>query len=152
MIIGIALFFILIALFWLSLSLGNLKQEVEQSKREGAILLITMLAGSPEFNCPDKGVCVDTDKLLALKESIVYRNFWAVEGLSVQRTYPYENKTIECTRSNYPKCNTYTLVNTSSAGIIRDSIYVSLCRKQAGVASIYEKCEIGKIVVATKKE
>lgn len=151
MIIAIAIFFAMVALFWISISLGSLKENVYEGKREAAITLVSMLAGSPEFNCAEySSKCVDADKILALKSHTRYTKFWGVDGLQIKKTYPYDNETIECTRANYPNCNVFTLVLPAS-GSIEDSSYVSICRKEYENNYPYDKCELGKISVFTKK-
>ena len=152
MIIAIAVLFLLVALFWLSISLNKLNQEVYAGKKTEAVLLVSMLSESPEFNCadPGKSLCVDTDKIITLKLHPHYANFWGVDGLQVKKVYPYENKTVECTLGNYPRCNTFTII-APSTGEIEDSSYASLCRKEYKNGYMYDECELGKISVFTRK-
>ena len=151
MLIAIVLFFALIALFWISISLSGLKESAYEGKREAAIMLVSMLADSPEFNCPEYySKCVDGDKLLALKSHTLYLKFWGVDGIQVKKTYPFTNESIECTLTNYPRCNVFTIVPPAS-GTIEDASYVNICRKEYENNYPYDKCELGKISVFTKK-
>jgi len=154
MIIGITVFFVLVGLFWLSISISGMRERVETSTRESAILLVSRLAGSPEFECSDtKPLCVDADKLLVLKDHKNYARFWQVDGIQVKKVYPYENKTIECSEGNYPGCNVFTIKPVpSEAGLVEDSSFISLCREEYKNGYNYKHCELGKISVFTKKQ
>lgn len=146
MIIGIFIFFTLVLLFYLSFSLTNLRQNVEVSSRSKNVLLLSSLAGTPEFSCPStETVCIDEDKLLALKNHPIYASFWDVNGLVIERTFPEMNSTTECTLSNYPNCNKFTLVIPKNQSVA-DSTFVSLCRREKNTYT-YQRCELGKILV-----
>jgi hypothetical protein len=153
MILAIAVFFILVLLFYLAVSLGNIKRTAEAGTRSGAILLIAGLAGSPEFNCPESsGICVDTDKLLVLSNYSEYSRFWNVAGLRVERVYPILEKNIICNKFNYPRCNIYLIVPSKSQNVVRDESYVSLCRIEYKNEHRYTQCDLGKIIVETEKK
>lgn len=152
MLIGFILLCVMVLLFVLTVSFQGVKTSYEESTRKGAIELIQGLAASPEFNCPDStGICVDTDKVIALMSHTDYLKYWEVEGLRIERTYPYENRTVACSLANYPLCNLYNIVPVkSNSSVISDSIYVSLCRVDYKDSYSYTKCDLGKIVVSTK--
>ena len=150
MLIFITLFFVIVLLFYLAISGQNLKNSVSESTRTGAILLAARLADSPELSCGES-LCIDTDKLLFLKEHSVYKNFWTVDGLVVKRVYPAIEGTKECTAGNYPNCNTYTIkapVNNSAP----DESYASLCHVDSKDGYSYKRCELGKIIVYSAKK
>ena len=152
MIIALAVFFILVLLFYLAFSLSGLKKTVEAGTRQGAILLVSQLAGSPEFSCPDGGSqCVDTDKIISLMNHPEYARFWDVAGLRIERVYPFENRTIECNEGNYPRCTTFTIISKKTENVIEDASYVSLCREEYKNGYSYTECELGKIIVASEK-
>lgn len=152
MILGVAIFFILVLLFFLAVTLGNIQREAQASVRSGNILLISQLAGTPEFNCPDfQGDCVDTDKLVALINHPEYSKFWGVLGLRVEKVYPQSSK-VTCNSVNYPNCNLFIIVNSTSANFIRDESYVSLCRREYQNSRGYSECELGKIIVESEKK
>jgi len=150
MLIFITIFFVIVLLFYLAISGQNLKTSVSQSVRTGAILLVTRLADSPELSCGES-LCIDTDKLLYLKEHSVYKNFWTIDGLVIKRIYPVLQGNVECNEGNYPNCNTYTIktpVNYSSP----DESYASLCRVDSKDGYTYTRCELGKIIVYSAKK
>ena len=64
MILALVVFFAIVLMFWLSITLGDLKGDVAQSSRDRNILLLSRLADSPELSCGASN-CVDTDKLLS---------------------------------------------------------------------------------------
>jgi len=154
MIIGIMIFFLLVLLFWLAVSLSGLKQTAAASTRANAILLASSLSGTPEFVCAESSsLCVDSDKLVALKNHPEYTRFWDVAGIRVEKIYPPSETRTECRVGNYPFCTTYTIVNnTLSEGYIEYSSYVSLCRREYEQGYPYQQCDLGRIVVTTKNE
>ena len=150
MILALVIFFAIILMFFLSISLSGLNKSVKESTREGNILLVAKLADSPEFTCGEIN-CVDTDKLIALMNHINYRNYWYVDGLVVEKIE--QNKTakiVKCNFANYPNCN-YFVIKEPANNTIQDYSIVSLCRKEKLSDYSYDKCELGKIVVMTKK-
>jgi hypothetical protein len=151
MIIGLAVFFAIVLLFYLAISLSGLRGNMDILSRQKNVLLIAGLAATPEFACTDnKVMCVDSDKLLALKNHPEYSTFWNVDGLKVEKVFPLYNKTTECSYGNYPKCSTFTLVANKSNSI-SDSSFIVLCRKEYRDYP-YDKCELAKIVVWTEKK
>lgn len=154
MIIALAVFFIIILLFYLAVSLQGLRRNVAESERVGGILLAETLAGTPEFACAEhtSSVCVDADKLLALSSHPKYATFWDVTGLYVEKIYPAPESRRICTLSSYPNCNVFVLVNqTSPKGTISDASYVMLCRREFKNTYPYIQCDMGKIIVTTEK-
>jgi hypothetical protein len=152
MLIFITIFFVIVLLFYLAISSQGLKNSVYQSTKEGAILLVERLADSPELSC-GQSLCVDTDKLVILKQQAVYANFWDIDGLVIKKLYPQGvegNTTRECNSGTYPNCNTYT-IKTPANYSAPDETYVSLCRADTKEGYGYQKCELGKIIVYTKK-
>ena len=155
MIIGLALFFLLVGLFVLSSYLSNLGDSKSLLEEEAASELAIRLADSAEFSCggafgTDKTSCVDLDKVFALQEkSDDYKDLWSVGGIEILRTYPAYSG--ECTSSNYPNCSLLTVFESGSAGIDK-STFVSICYKAQIGTSFYDKCEIGKLVVRVSDE
>lgn len=150
MVVFLAILFIIVGLFYLRISTSGIKNEFYESSKAGAILLALKLADSPEMSCGDTN-CIDTDKLVVLKQHNAYKTFWTVDGLVVKRIYPFQNQTIECVPGNYPNCNTYTLKQPANYSS-QDSSYVSLCRIESKNGYLYNKCELGQIIVYTSRE
>ncbi|MBM3247650.1 hypothetical protein FJZ17_03885 [Candidatus Pacearchaeota archaeon] len=150
MIAFLAIFFVIVALFFLAVSTAGIKSQFYDSSKAGAILLAIKLADSPEMSCGEAN-CIDTDKLVAFKQHTAYKNFWLVDGLVVKKIYPFQNSSVECNTGNYPNCNTYT-IKTPSNYSSQDSSYLSLCRIENKNNYLYKKCELGKIIVYTSRK
>lgn len=155
MLIGLTIFFVLVGLFVLSFVFSGIKQSKAALDEEQATLLAQKLANSPEFSCEgafgtQKTDCVDLDKVWALKDHISdYSNFWGVQGIEILKLYP-KSKNSECAAANYPDCNHLTVLGSKSLGVDK-STFVSICRKDTFGGRIYNKCEIGKLIVRYKQ-
>jgi len=147
MILALVVFFVIVLLFWLSVTLGDIKGDVAQSSRDRNIMLVARLADSPELSCGLSN-CIDTDKLIVFMGRPHYLGFWDVNGLIVEKL-DSANNTVECTLGNYPRCNTFTIKKPLN-NTIPDSSIVSLCRKEIKNDISYEKCDMGRIKVWSK--
>jgi len=155
MLIAVVIFFVLVGLFFLTIKYGQWHREAKELAKEEAIALISKIAESPEFACVGDIAgnvnCIDADKLMVLKDMKVYEKFWPVEAIIIRRIYPgeglYENE-IECTRTNYPDCNTIKLFTKESTAPI--STFVALCRKELIEGEVYDKCEIAMLMIKQK--
>jgi hypothetical protein len=150
MIIAVFLLFIIVGMFFLSIYFSGIQKSAYQGEREKAILLLTKLSQSPELNCIEGGVCVDADKIIGLVDNEKYASFWDVEGLEIVKEYPKEELE-ECNVGNYPNCNKFNIITPVKTGTIQDSSYVSICRREFKQGYSYKLCELGKIIVYTKK-
>ncbi|MEK6906362.1 MAG: hypothetical protein AABW81_01935 [Nanoarchaeota archaeon] len=156
MIVAVTLLFSIVGLFFVSLALSGIKEDAIMLEEKNAMLLVTKLANSPEFSCGDSfgGTrinCLDLDKAMALKENIAkYSNFWGVSTIEIRKIYPAERETI-CENSNYPDCNVLKLFSKEQNGF-SISNFVALCRKESNNGQIYDKCELGKIIVSYEKK
>ncbi|HTY43955.1 MAG TPA: hypothetical protein VMC80_01820, partial [Patescibacteria group bacterium] len=67
MLLAITIFFVLVGILVLALSLGGLKQTSKNLEEENSLLLVEKLADSPEFSCEGsfgaKVNCIDMDKI-----------------------------------------------------------------------------------------
>jgi hypothetical protein len=154
MIVALAIFFSLVLLFYLSISLGGLKKDVEAGKRQSSILLVAKLAGAPEFSCATgNSLCVDVDRVIALMNHPEYARFWGNDlvGLRIERIYPLIDNKVECNLANYERCNVFTIKQKTTENVIEDSSYVSLCRKNYKKDYSYIQCDLGKIIISTEK-
>jgi hypothetical protein len=151
MLLGVFLFFALVGMIILTVKFSDLKQSATDLKEKNAILLVTKLANSPEFSCGEvygtqKTDCIDEDKVMMLKENIgKYADFWGVSNIEIRRIYP-PNNGIECTKLNYPKCDTIRLINKSALGFDKSN-FVALCRKEKYKNNIINICEMARIIV-----
>ena len=154
MLMAITLFFILVGLFVLVIRFSGLKKSAEMLEEENAVLLISKLANSPEFSCGEsfggrKTNCVDSDKVMVLKEHIgKYFDFWGVSNIEIRKIYPEMPET-ECNLGNYPDCNLIKITSTELEGVGLSN-FVSLCRKESFEGEVFDKCELAKIIVSYK--
>lgn len=152
MIIGITILFVLVGLFFLSISLSRLNEISKESQQNNAQLLVSKLAKSPEFSCGNAfgsviGNCVDFDKLISLIDrQEQYEDFWGVAKIEIKKIYPSDN-TI-CNKTNYPNCGRLNLMNKSVKALAPSSTFIALCRKEKGEIEIYNKCELAKLIVS----
>lgn len=147
--VAIVIFFALVFIFYIVITLGDVKKDVATLRAEGAKELLRSIASTPEFiySKEDCSGCVDKDKLFVLKSRKAYEGFWDLDFLKIQTVYPInENK--ECDNSNYPNCNSITLIEKEEFGTPQET-FVLLCywnNEKGG----YKKCEIGKIFASGK--
>ena len=143
--VALFIFFGIVALFYLSFQLSSLKQGAANLENEQAKEVVRKLSSTPEFTFTSKScpACIDLDKLLVLKERKSYEEFWDLGFLQVEKIYPTLKQKIECTRANYPNCNTLTLIQNKNIGT-PSSAFVSLCYWTAEKGGYY-KCELGII-------
>jgi len=154
MILGLTLFFVLVGLFALSFVFSGIKDSKNLLDEQQATLLVQKLANSPEFTCgtafgTEKTNCVDLDKVWALKNKIKdYSQFWDIDGIEILKIYP--DSTGECTRGNFLNCETLTVMDSGSG--VGKSTFVSLCRKESDGNKVFNKCEIGELIVRFSNE
>ena len=144
--VAIMIFFGMVALVFFSISLSNLKTESATQRQELAKEVARKLADIPEFSAGCTG-CIDLEKVLAVKNMKIYKNFWDIDYLMVEITYP--NKTNrECTEATYPNCNTIIVVNNTKSFGTTSTAFVAICGFAADMGG--NKCELGRIHAAGK--
>ncbi len=145
--IAIVIFFVLIGLVVLYLSLSSLENTAQNLEERETLEQVRKLASNPEFiwTSGQCASCIDLDKVLVLKERQSYKGFWDFSLLRIERVYP--RGVGECTRSNYPDCGEITLIEKEVIPSSKSS-FVSLCRYEA--SEDYFKCELGKIIVGSE--
>ena len=152
--VAIFIFFSMVALFFISIQSASLRQTAGELAEEKGKEIVIKLASTPEFAW-ESGIssredclnCVDFDKLLALKEIEGYEKLWGLDYIAV-RTFPLEEE-IECTKGNYPNCNTVTIVEKDEFKAPQNA-FIALCREVPTEQGSYRKCEVGKIYVSGK--
>ena len=113
MLVGIVMFFLLVALFWFSLQSRSLTRQATQLEKDRAVLMSEFLSGSAEFSCGS--YCVDTDRMLFLNAHREYEGLWPVSYIKVRKTSPKLEGEVECTPVNYPDdCNVFILSRSCS--------------------------------------
>lgn len=146
--VAIMIFFTMAALFYFSIRYANLQEDAETLREQEVIETVRKMSGTSEFSwtIEDCSTCVDFDKILILKERNSYKGFWKnIALLQVARVYPSYGEGIECTRQNYPKCDTITLIE-DERGFRGHRAFVALCRYDESLG--INKCELGKIIMA----
>ena len=152
MLMAVTLFFVLVGMFVLVFRFSNLQESAEILEEKNARFLVTKLANSPEFSCGDafgrsSVNCVDSDKVMALKENIQrYSGFWGVSGIEIRKIYPKLESEVICNIDNYPDCNRIKVISGEGIGV---SNFVSLCRKENFENRVQNKCELAKIIVSS---
>ena len=151
MLIAIMMFFALVGLLIITVTFSGLEEKATELNEKNARLLVTKLANSPEFSCGDafgksRVNCVDSDKVMALKENIQrYSDFWGVSSIEIRKIYPEFGSEVICNMDNYPDCNLIEVVG-SVTGV---SNFISLCRKDNFENRVYDKCELAKKIVSS---
>ncbi len=141
--IAIMVFFAIVFLFFLSIRFKQVEDSVLSQRQDEAQEIVRKIASTPEFNLKKSScsVCLDLDKIIALKDKKTYQEFWNLNYLAIEKIYPVSEG--ECTKISYPDCKTITLVNsTKNIGSLKSS-FVALC--YLDTSEFYHKCELGKI-------
>ena len=150
MLLAVVIFFVLVGLFAIVFFFSNLKNDVTALNKEQAESVAQRLAGNTEFSC-GKDYCINSDKLMALKNMPVYNSLWGVLSIEVMKLGNDSNQK-ECTIANYPDCNVFTVMANNDSNQVPVSLFVSLCRKDNKNDYVYDKCELGRLLVAYKIE
>lgn len=148
MVMAITLFFILAGLFFLSVRITNLEQDVVELNRDKAVSLVNKIASNPEFIFENVPNAVDADKLMILKNEQRYRDFFGVDGIIIEKIYPISND-VDCTLENYPNCNRIKIFTSKDAAVI--SSFISLCTKETINGNSYNKCELARLMIDEKQ-
>ena len=152
MLVGLAVFFALVGLIYLAISLSSVKEKAQTLQEEEAAEIVKTIANSPELaftSSSDCDSCVDLDKALMLKELTpdIYENFWNLDFLMIEKIYPIESK-IECTRFNYPSCSQIIIFRKTADFGVASTAFITLVRWDE--SSSQYKYELGKIHASGK--
>lgn len=152
MIVAVTFLFMLVGIFFLAIKLSTVKQTATALGEEGAKLLVSKLANSPEFSCGNafgpKTSCVDFDKVMALSDISGYSNFWGAAKIEIRKIFPAGNTT--CSFGNYPNCEIVKILDRKVNSLPPSSNFVSLCRKEKSERMIYDKCELALLMVSSE--
>jgi len=153
MLMAITLFFVLVGVVVLVISLSGLKQTSKNLEEQNAELLVTNLADSPEFACGGSYIaktnCIDLDKAILLGNRLDYQDFWGVAKIEIRRIFP-DNGNTECTLQNLDSCGVITVLSKNVKTLPSSSNYVTLCMKEnssLGYLGFYDKCDIGLLTI-----
>lgn len=147
MILAVFFFFILVGLFVLNIGLRNLSNSASDLQEEAAISSIEVISNMPELSCDSKkSSCVDRDKLRVMSGNLgeEYESFWPVASIKVYQVYPPPSEPIKCPAAN---CNYYEIWDSGQSNAMEYSTFISICERIKEKGYVYDKCEIGKLVV-----
>lgn len=145
MLLAVVLFFVIAGLFFVIIKMSGLRGEAAELKEKEAISIAENLMKMPEFSY-EKGI--DTDKLIALKgKQGKYGNLLAVNAIKIRKIYPEMSEDIVCTIGNYPNCNVFEVYDNNKKGINTPSLHIALCRKEKKQGYVFDKCELGVILI-----
>lgn len=144
MLMAVVILFIIAGLFFMVIKYREMYRTSGEFEKEKAVSTIAKLADTAEFTC-GKPLCINTDKLMAMKERQAYNGFFPVTSLSVIKIFPKPDD-VECTEKNYPNCTLFKIYDKKTLNQETVSTFVSLCRKETENNYWYDKCEIGKLV------
>jgi len=147
MILAVFLFFILVGLFFLRIQLGDMKKSVVQLQTEQAISSLNVISDMPELSYDShESLSLDEDKLRIMSGNLgsYYSEFWPVASVKVYKIYPKFDELVKCPALN---CNYFGVYGGGQESVKTYSTYVSICKKIKESGYVYDKCEIGKLVV-----
>ncbi|MCK5321467.1 hypothetical protein KAJ38_02720 [Candidatus Pacearchaeota archaeon] len=147
MILAVFLFFILVGLFFLGIQFKDIKKNVAQLQTEQAISSLKVIADMPELNYDShESMTLDEDKLRIMSGNLgtYYSEFWPVASVKVYKIYPKFNERVKCPALN---CNYFEIYDNGQESMKTYSTYVSICKKVKETGYIYDRCEVGKLVV-----
>ena len=145
MILAVVLFFILVFLFWIAIKYQSLREDAANLEQNKAVLLAEFLSGTTEFSCADTQYCVDTDKILMIKNISSYNDLWDVNYIKIIKLS--SSTKAECTPSSYPECDTFTLFKKRDVGTSAQGSFVALCRYERVDSTPKRICELGRLMV-----
>jgi hypothetical protein len=153
MLLAVTFLFVLVGVFFLAIRLSTLKQTATTMGQQGAMLLVSKLANSPEFSCENafgaKTNCIDFEKVMALKDMEEYSDFWGVTKIEIRKIFPNEGDVL-CSGTNYPDCGIIKVLDKNINSLPPSSNFVSLCRKEISERIIYDKCELALLMVSSE--
>ncbi|MGC9310049.1 MAG: hypothetical protein ACP5D2_05135 [Candidatus Nanoarchaeia archaeon] len=143
MIVAVLFFFILVGLFFIAWKYSDIEQGYEQLEKEKAITSLEVIANMPELAYDKQGLALDMDKL----DIMIDADYdWMVESVEVYKIYPAFAEKKQCPS---PACNYWKLASTGKE--TREyATYASLCKKVSDNGYVYDKCDIGKLVIGAE--
>jgi len=150
MIVAVFFFFVLVGLFFLEIQFKDIKSGAAQLQKDQAISSLKVIADMPELNYNSReSMMIDEDKLKIISGNfgLDYDLFWPVASVGVYKVYPAFNEVKKCPGFG---CNFYEIYNNEQKNVKTYSTYVSICKKMKEYGSVYDRCEVGKLVVGVK--
>ncbi len=154
MIVFVVIFFVLVGLFILQISMGDLRFSAQNLEREQVMSALVSWSELPELSCSDKSSnCVDEDKLYIMGSpnfNTIYSSFWPVASINIYKVDVDSgvNSLIDCPRE---ECNRYPVFNSGQWGVVEHASYVAICRETRREDDVFSECELGKISIGIKR-
>ncbi len=151
MIVAVFFFFVLVGLFVLGIAFKDVAKSSEDLNRKQAISSLGVIASMSEFSFDSReSMTLDEDKLVIMTGDggKGYENFFPVTSLKVYKVYPSFDREIKCPAID---CNYYDIYDSGQKDILTYSSFVSICKRVKNFGSVYDTCEIGKIVVGVDR-
>jgi len=146
MLMAVVLLFIIAGLFFVAIRYREMYKTSNLLEKEKTISTISKLADTAEFSC-GKPLCIDTDKLIVMKDRKAYAGFWPVTSLEVVKIKEASEEEVECNENTYPNCTIFKIYDGDVEDEDKVSTFVALCRQEKDENGYwYDKCELGKIV------
>jgi len=150
MIVAVFFFFVLVGLFFLSIQFKDIKGGAAQLQKEQAISSLKVIADMPELSYDSsEAITLDEDKLKVMAGGFgnLYEEFWPVASVAVYKLWPVADELKQCPGVG---CNYYELYDNGQSNVKTYSTYVSICKKVKESGFVYDRCEVGKLVVGVK--
>jgi hypothetical protein len=147
MIIAVFIFFGLVGLFFINIQVSKIGSNAASLQRDQAISSLQVIADMPELSFSDvETMTLDEDKIKIMSGEFGqdYELLWPVASIEVYKVYPRPTQFVKCPAQD---CNYYKIFDNGQTSKQTYSTFVSICSKRKEGRSIYDKCEIGKLVV-----
>ena len=140
----------MVGLFLVAMQSRGLNEAAKDVKEQKALKALQSLIDSAELSC-GVGVmnCIDADKVMTIKNSVEYANYWDLAGAYVVMVYPKFDKRVECSLTNYPNCNLIRVFGQMNGTCPGN--FVALCRKESVNGNVYDSCNLAKLSVCPKE-
>ena len=146
LIVAIFLFFIIVGLFFLNVSMGSIKGSAQDLKTEKAISFLSTIPSMTEFNA-NCANCVDKDKLKAfIYFSKEYKQFFPLDSLRALKIYPKPENFSISDELLCPSSECIILFNSTKPEIVEYSIFVPVCETSKRTGIVITDCEIWKLI------
>ncbi len=150
MLMAVVIFFVLAGMFFMIMMYRGLFAQANLLEKEKAISTAVNIADTPEFSCGES-LCIDTDKLIVMKNRPAYEGFWPITSFVVHKISK-DTEIILCSEKNYPNCNFFEVYKEKVGTEQGVETFVSLCRKEKTGGFVYDKCELGRVIIGFEKK
>jgi hypothetical protein len=150
MIVAVFFFFILVGLFFLGITFKDVEKNAAYLEKEQTISSLKVITDMPELSFGfSKSMAVDEDKLRIMvgNFSSDYDLLWPVASVGVYKFGSGDNEMKKCPGAD---CNYYEVYDNGQSNVKTYSTFISICNRLMEGGSVYDKCEIGKLIAGVK--